>query len=189
MHRHLLCALAVICLIFHGCAQGNIVRLSYPEPGSAVSSGTGKRVCVVDFDNKRDRSEIGQRQSGESILGRTLVERWVAQGVAAELSHAGYAVSVVETLAEALAAEPDYIVTGEVEEVWLAESSLTRFTATIRASVSLLNGRGGDITSNNYNCVFSTALLPAYGVPQTLLDEALFELLQPAAQLLTQTMH
>lgn len=188
MHRLIFFTLTAVFLLLSACAQGNVVRLSYPASRAPEAAGNGIRVCVVDFENKRDKIELGLRQNGQIIIGRTMVERWLAEGVAAELARAGYTTVMAETMDGARKLGPDYIVTGDAEEVWLAEPSLTRFTATVRTSITLLDGQGRDITSNNYSSVFSTARLPVHGVPQTLLDEALFEMLQPAVQLLTQAM-
>lgn len=176
-------------LLFAGCA-GNIINLSYPslqKTDSPVALKTST-VCIVDFTNKRGRTAIGKRLNGEELLPRIQVERWLATGLAMELQNAGYTTVMAETLSAALAMNADYIVLGEDEEVWLAETSLTRYTGIIRASISLLDGKGAHITRNGYNSVYSKTVLPVYGVPQTLLDEALAEMLRPAALLLTKTM-
>ncbi|SBV91766.1 conserved exported hypothetical protein [uncultured delta proteobacterium] len=181
----ILCSLLLI-----GCA-GNIVNLSYPPLQKAAAPGAAKNisVCVVDFANKRQESAaIGKRLNDDPILPRTPVERWLATGLALELENAGYTVIMAETLPAALMRGADYIVAGEVEEVWLAEVSYTRFTGTIRASISLLDGKGDHITRNAYNSVYSKTILPIYGVPQSLLDEALAEMLLPAVRLLAKTM-
>ena len=142
----------------------------------------------MDFTNKRNAGVLGERLNGDRILPRTPVERWLATSLAGELEHAGYRVSTAENLAVALAAQPDYIVAGEAEEVWLAETSLTRYTGTIRVSITLLDGQGGRITTNAYNCIYSKTVLPIYGVPQTLLADALQEMLLPAVKLLGSVM-
>lgn len=173
-----------------GCAN-NVVRLSYPGfPSENISHPPpdAMSVYIVDFENKREKSAIGERQRGDQILPRTLVERWIALGVKEELSRAGYQAVVVETLSEALTHVPDYIITGEAEDVWLSEHSFARYIGSVRASISLLDGKGRHITTNSYSSVFSRTVLPVYGVPQSLLDEALFEMLQPAAKLLTRIM-
>jgi hypothetical protein len=190
VNRHRFCIVfTVLCALFlAGCAR-NIVHLSYPSAGEQIPAPTKKsRVCVVDFENLRDKNAIGVRLNGETLLPRTLVERWLALGIAEELGRAGYAVSLAETTADALAEHPDYIVTGEAEEVWIAETSLTRFTGSIRARITLSQGNGLNTTSNSYNSVYSKAVLPVYGVPQTLLGEALSEMLRPAVRLLAQIM-
>ena len=148
----------------------------------------GITVCIVDFENKRPVHAIGERQDGSPILPRVPVERWLATGVAEELKREGYAVLMAETLPDALGKGADYIITGEADEVWLAETSLTRYTGTIRSSITLLDGTGSHVTKNGYNSVYSKTVLPVYGVPQTLLNDALAEMLQPAARLLSKTM-
>lgn len=180
----------LLCLFFlSGCA-GNVVALSYPplqNPLSAPES-SGITVCIVDFENKRAESIIGRRQNGNAILPRTPVERWLAVSLAEELRGAGYAVSMAETLPEAMSKGVQYIIIGDAEEVWLTETSFARYTGTIRTSISLLDGAGCHITRNAYNSVYSKPVLPLYGVPRTLLDEALAEIFHPAARLLSKTM-
>ena len=190
MHYSIFPILVVLyATLLSGCAN-NVVNLSYPPlQGSAIPvTEKSLNVCVVDFTNKRGTGSIGNRQDGEVILPRTPVERWFASGMAAELQHAGFRVTIMETLEEALASGSDYIVTGEVEDVRLVENSLTRFTGHVRSSVTLLDGLGGYVTRNAYNSIYSKAVLPIYGLPQTLLDDALVEMLQPATKLLSQKM-
>ncbi|MDL2210824.1 hypothetical protein LJC26_08500 [Desulfovibrio sp. OttesenSCG-928-O18] len=173
-----------------GCAQNNIVHLSYPPAGgNAIQASRQSRVCVVDFENLRNRYDIGSRLDGTLILPRTAVERWLALGLAAELTRSGYTVVTAETLPEALATGADYIVTGESLEVRLAENSITRFTATVRTNITLMQGGGAPLTTNGYNSVFSRTIISINrSVPQTLLDEALAEMLHPATELLTKIM-
>jgi len=180
-----------VAFILSGCAQSNIVHLSYPPAdGGGTHPTRQRRVCVVDLENLRPKHEIGSRLNGEPLLPRTPVERWMALGLAEELRRAGYSVTMAETMDDALRSGADYIVTGEALEVRLTESSLTRFTATVRANITLLDGRGNLITSNGYNSVFSRTVLPVMyrRVPQTLLDEALVEMLHPAVELLVKMM-
>lgn len=182
--------LFLLCLCgIPGCT-GNVVTFSYPLIRDDAPAPVLKNisVCIVDFANQWETAAIGERLDGSPILPRTPVGRWLAASLAAELAHAGYTVSVAESFSDARAKGADYIVTGEAEEVWLAETSLTRFTGTIRASISLLDAEGNRITRNGYSSVYSKSVLPIYGVPQTLLDEALAEMLHPAARLLCTTM-
>lgn len=176
-------ALCLVC----GCAQSNIIQLAYPDRAATAAPASKKsRVCVVDFENKRESGAIGVRQSGKQLLPRTPVERWLASSMAEELVRAGYETVLAETMEDALAANADYIVEGEALEVWLAETSHTRFTGSVRLSIALFDGHGAYITKNSYSSVYSKTVLPIYGVPQTLLNEALAEILQPAVQLLSQ---
>ena len=190
MHPFGFIAALVLCVFALSGCGGNIIPLSYPtlRDASYGVAETGATVCIVDFENKRDGHAVGQRQDGTAILPRTPVERWLASGLAEELSRLGHAVTMAETIQQALAARADYIVSGEAEEVWLAETSLTRYTGTIRVSISLFDSGGGHITRNGYNSVHSKTVLPVYGVPRTLLDDALVEILRPAANLLHKTM-
>ena len=172
-----------------GCTN-NVVTLSYPLAHDALSPDNTRNisVCIVDFSNNRKESAVGKQQNNTQLLPRTPVERWLATGLALELQHAGFQILMAESLPEAIARKADYIVTGESEEVWLMETSITRYTGVVRASISLLDGVGNHITRNAYSSVYSKAVLPIYGVPQTLLDDALVEMLQPAVDLLAKTM-
>ena len=177
--------ISLFSLLLLGCAS-NIVSLSYPslQPTDIPYPSRAISVCVVDFTNKRPEAAIGKRQNGEKLLPRTPVERWLATGLAIELQQAGFHMMMAETEAEAIAMNADYLVTGESEEVWLTETSITRYTGIIRSSISLHDGKGTHITRNAYNSVYSKTVLPLYATPQTLLDDALVEMLQPVVALL-----
>ena len=186
MKRHYFSFLFVfiIACTLTGCAQ-NIVALSYPSlPQSISTQQQNISVCIVDFENKRGKSAIGVMQDGRELLPRTPVERWLASSIAEELKQKGFSISMAETLSEAIQAKPDYILFGEAEEVWICESSFARYTGTVRSSVSLLHGNGEHITKNSYSSVFSKTALPMSGIPKKLLDDALFEMFQPAVKLL-----
>lgn len=181
-------AVLVAAFFFAACAPKNVVHLGYPEAEAPAQAAGKARVYIVDFDDKRENGAVGERLNGEKILPRTSVARWLAASLAEELRRAGYAAVVTESMEQAVGQRPDFIVTGEIEEVRLTETSITRYTGAIRASVTLRAGNGEIVTKNSYSSVYSKAVLPIYGVPQTLLDEALAEMLQPASRLLVRTM-
>ena len=174
----------LLCVFSLAGCTGNVVNISFPSLQEEPSPETARNilVCVVDFKNKRGVSAVGKRKNGESLQPRMPVERWMMLGLARELIRSGFHVNTVETMDQALASGAKYIITGEAEEAWLEETSLTRYTASIRASLTLHGGTGVFITRNAYNSVYSTAFLPVYGPPQDLMDKAFLEMLHPAVR-------
>ena len=169
-------------LLLPGCAQ-NVVSLDYPPPKEAVVPNAGaSTLCVVQFADKRTQLAIGQRRDGGDFQPRTDVASWVSRAMADELAQVGLSVTYAENMAAAMASHPRYIVTGIINEIWLTENSLTRYTSAMHVTIALLRGEGSHITKNNYQSTFSQTVMPTSDVPQTMLSEGLVDLLRPAAR-------
>ncbi len=180
LFRALPCLL--LALFLSGCAQ-NVVSLNYPAPKDTVIAKAGATtVCVVEFADKRDKMDIGQRRDGGSFQARNNVAAWVSRAMADELALTGLVVTYADTMAAAKASGPKYIVTGVINEIWLTENSLTGYSCSLRVTVSLLRSDGSHITKNNYQSMLSKTVIPTSDVPQTMLSEGLVDLLRPAAR-------
>ena len=182
--RALFAALCVLaCLALGGCATQPVVPMIYPRAETSnLPVLHAPRFIVIDFDNMRTTPAIGTLRDGTTLKPRTLVERWVAEAIAAELRRRGYAAVAVENFAQALATKPDFIVSGDLEEVWIQQASITRYSSSLRMTVALMNGRGKNLTANNYNGTFTQFVLPGIGLPENLLPQALQEMLQSSVR-------
>ncbi len=171
-----------LAVLLSGCAQ-NVVHLVYPAPKEAVTPKAGSpSVCVVLFEDRRGKAEIGERRDGGKFQPRTNVASWISRAMADELAQTGLTVTYADDLSQAKASNPAYILTGVIDEVWLTENSLTRLTCTMRVTLSLLRGNGSYITKNNYHSTFSQTVIPTSDAPQSILSEGLIDLLRPAAR-------
>ncbi len=127
---------AVFALALTGCLAKNDIRLLYDAPGSlTVPSATAPRVTVVQFDDNRGVTDLGQRKDGTAFQSSAGVPGWVTQAFADELARQGVQVSVALSMAQAQVNRPDYIVGGTVEKVWLSEKNLSSYQADIRVQV------------------------------------------------------
>ena len=125
-------------LALTGCLAKNEVRLLYDVEGTkAVPSATAPRVVVVQFEDKRTTAELGLRKDGTPFQTSASVATWATQALADELAARGAQVSVALSMAQAELNQPQYIVTGDVENVKLTEKNLTSYQAEIRLQTRL----------------------------------------------------
>ena len=130
---------ALIPLVFlAACGPSNSVRLMYTPSGAAVLPKPGApRVTVVMFDDKRPRQAIGERQDGSSFMANALVSDWVSRALGEELARLGEQVSYASIMMQARTANPPYIASGVVNEIWIRENGPTSLAATVRLTVTL----------------------------------------------------
>lgn len=177
----LLLMASVACLAITGCAPKNTVRLMYSSAENAALPVPGApQVTVVIFEDKRTKAELGAKKSGELFVANTLVTDWVSRSLADEISRMGPQVSYAMNLPQALAANPDYIVTGNVQEVWVKDTGPTSYSTTIRVSFELKN-RQGKIYGENLTATQERASLPSPTMVESLLSDTLREVLGVAA--------
>ena len=94
----------------------------------------------------------------------------------------------VRTLEQARAANPTYIVTGTITDVWLQEQSATRVQCTIKAKVALSNKKGV-LYSENLSSTQERQFIPSASAIESLLSDTLKDLLVPAAKKIQSQIH
>lgn len=130
-----------------GCLAQNNVRLLYNTSGSsALPVATAPRVAVVVFEDQRGRIDIGTRKDGSPFQPSSSVAEWVSQSLADELARQGAQVSLATSMAQAQAGQPDYIVGGVVERVWLTEKSISNYDAVIRIQTRLYSQKQATVS-------------------------------------------
>lgn len=168
------------------CGPSNNVKLIYtPGPSSVLPQPEAPRVTVVMFDDQRSKQTIGERKDGSAFTPSSLIADWVARSLGDELGRQGSQVSYATTMGQAKAANPEYLVSGVVREVWITENSPTSLTATIRVSVTVSNKKGV-IYSENLSSSQERQTLPLSSVADKLLSDTLRDLLVPAAKKIQQ---
>lgn len=173
---------AVLCVLaLAGCMPKDTVRLMYaPVTPTVLPAPTAPRVAVVLFEDKRGKEEIGVRRNGSKFLPGSPVAEWVSRSLADEISRMGPQVSYAPSMQLAQSARPDYIVTGQVEEVWIKESSPATYNATVRVSFTLAK-RQGAVYSQNLSSTQDKTGLPGSDMVENLLTDTLREVLGVAA--------
>ena len=135
--------------VLTGCLAQNNIRLLYNASGaSALPVATAPRVAVVVFEDQRGRLDIGVRKDGSPFQPSSSVAEWVSQSLADALARQGAQVSLATSMTQAQAGQPDYIVGGVVERVWLTEQSMSKYDAVIRIQTRLYSQKQGVVTKN-----------------------------------------
>ena len=135
--------------VLTGCLAQNNIRLLYNASGaSALPVATAPRVAVVVFEDQRGRLDIGVRKDGSPFQPSSSVAEWVSQSLADELARQGAQGSLATSMTQAQAGQPDYIVGGVVERVWLTEQSMSKYDAVIRIQTRLYSQKQGVVTKN-----------------------------------------
>ena len=167
--------------VLTGCMAQNNVRLLYNTSGSSVLPvSTAPRVTVVVFGDQRGRIDIGTRKDGSPFQPGSSVAEWVSQSLADELARQGAQVSVASSMAQAQAGQPDYIVGGVVERVWLTEKSLSTYNAVIRIQTRLYSQKQAAVTKSFASQQEKTGI-PGSALPEETLSGTLADVLGNAA--------
>ena len=169
-------------LALTGClAKNNDVRLLYDtQVPQAVPAATAPRIVVVQFEDKRTSADLGVRKDGTAFQSSTSVSGWVTQALADELAARGAQVSVALSMAQAQMNQPQYIVTGTVENAQLVEKSLTTCQAAIRLQTHLYSSTQSTVT-RSFSSQFEKTGIPGAKLGEATLSGALAEALGNAA--------
>lgn len=175
------CLLLLCMFALTACGPGNSVRLlpSPPISESALPAPTAPSISVVNFTDKRaDPYSIGVRRDGSAFTTQGNVPQWMSRALADQLARDGMRVTYAYDTSEARRGNPDYLVTGIIDDVWLKESSAMELSANMRVIVTLAN-RKGRLWSETSTTTQTRASLPSGSSADNLLAETLRELLKP----------
>ncbi len=172
---------ALMLLALAGCGPQNTVNLKYvPLEGTVLPAPNAPRLTVVLFEDARGKTDLGVKGDGTPFTASGDVAEWISRSLADEISRMGPQVSYAKTLKEAQAAQPDFIVTGTVREVWIAEVNPTTYSTAIRFTFNLSN-KSGRIYGENLSSHQERAGLPTASFVDDALSATLREVLGVAA--------
>lgn len=166
------------------CGPGNSVRLLPAPPLEAASlpAPNAPSVCIVNFgDNRMDPAAVGVRRDGSSFTTTGDVALWISRSLADELARKGFRVTFAMAASQAKSANPDYIVTGVVQEVWLKEASATEMSVQMRMDCTLAN-RKGKLWTESCSTSQTKTSLPSGSFADNLLLDTMRDLIGPVAQ-------
>lgn len=189
MRKLLFLLTGLILLTLAACGPGNTVRLMPPPPlqASTLPAPNAPSVCVVNFsDNRVDPHAIGVRRDGSYFRTSGDVPLWISRALADDLARQGFRVTFSMTANQAKSSNPDYLVTGIIQEVWLKEMSATEMSAQMRMECSLAS-RKGRLWSESCNTSQTKNGLPSSSFADNLLLDTMKDLVMPAAQKIYQT--
>ena len=181
LHLSAVAGLLLIISLTSACGPSSTVRLLYrPTDASLIPSPAAPAVSVVQFKDVRTNSYVGVRKDNSPFIPNGQVPEWVSRSLAEELNRQGLRVSYATSLELARAAQPDYILTGELQEVWIRESSSTDIAASVKALVSV-TGHKGRLISEQMTSSQAKQGLPSSSNAEELLYNTVQELVQTAA--------
>jgi len=188
--KHLRIVLCVSLLaLLAACGPSNNVRLLPPPPldASVLPSPNAPRVTVVTFEDKRmDQSVIGTRRDNSAFVTTDNVSQWISKALADELARNGMQVSYSISVNEVRKGNPDFLVTGQIDEANIRETSTTDMATSLRANYVLAN-RQARIMRESLNASQSRTGLPSGSAADNLMLETLRDLVKPMAQKIVQT--
>ena len=134
----LLCALCCTALLT-ACGPSNTIMLVSPSEISPANSAEPS-IALVKFEDKRGKNTLGTRLDKSHFFSADPVTEWFSKTLADGLNKAGMNVVYVHSVAEAMKHNPKYLITGDLDELWMVENSRTSMTAKIRAHFTLAKG-------------------------------------------------
>ena len=163
------------------CGPSSTVRLLYrPADAPQIPASTAPSISVVQLKDARPNSYIGVRRDNTPFIPNGTVPDWMTKSLADELTRQGLRVTYAQTLEAARLAQPQYILTGELQEVWIRENSSTDVSASIRAFISV-TGHKGRLFNEGVTASLSKQGLPGSTVAEDLLYNTAQELVQSIA--------
>ena len=144
-------------------------------------------MTVVMFEDKRmDQTTLGQRRDKSAFVTGDNVPQWISKALADELARNGLQISYSGSVTEARKGNPDYLVTGQVDEAWIAETSSTDMNTSLRVNYVLAN-RQARLVRESLNASQSRTGLPSGSAADNLMLETLRDLVKPMARKIVQT--
>ena len=179
--------LVLLAFLATACGPANSVRLLPPpfQEGAVLPGPKAPRVTVVAFDDKRQDMFIGSRRDNTAFVTNDSVTQWISKALADELARNGLQVSYSDSVNQARAGNPDYLVTGDVDQVWLREKSATDLSTQMRVNYSVAN-RQSRIYKETLNASQSRTVMPTGSAADTIMLDTLRELIKPMAQKIVQ---
>ena len=180
--------LVLLAFLATACGPANSVRLLPPpfQEGAVLPGPKAPRVTVVAFEDKRqDMTVIGSRRDNTAFVTNDSVTQWISKALADELARNGLQVSYADSVNQARAGNPDYLVTGDVDQVWLREKSATDLSTQMRVNYSVAN-RQSRIYRETLNASQSRTVMPTGSAADTIMLDTLRELIKPMAQKIVQ---
>ena len=173
--------LAALCAL-SACSPGSTVRLLHrPADTPQIPASTAPSIAVVQLKDGRTNSYIGVRRDNSPFIPNDAVSEWVTRSLADALGRQGLRVTYAQTLEAARASQPQYILQGELQELWIREHSSTDMSASVKTFLSV-TGHKGRLFNEGVSSSLSKQGLPAKSAAEELLYNTVQDLVQSVAQ-------
>jgi hypothetical protein len=134
----------------------------------------------MQLKDSRPNPYIGTRHDNTPFIPNGSPPEWVTRSLADALVRQGMRVTYATDLETARASQPQYILTGELQEVWIRESSRLDRSASVKAFVSI-SGQKGKVLNEGVTASLSRTGAPTGSAAEELLYNTLQELVQIVA--------
>jgi len=173
--------LLAVLFALSACGPGSTVRLLYrPADAPQIPASTAPSISVVQLKDARSNSYIGVRRDNTPFIPNDAVPEWVTRSLADEFTRQGLRVTYAQNLEAARASQPQYILMGELHEVWIRESSRTDISASVKASISV-TGHRGRLINEGVTSSLGRQGLPGSSAAEELLYNTVQDLVQSVA--------
>ena len=189
MRIAMLFCLALSAILIAACGPGNTVRLlpAPPLPAATIPAPNAPSISIVNFKDERiDPHAIGARRDGTAFTTTGDVAAWVSRALADELARKGFRVTYATSASQARNSNPDFLVTGIVNEIWLREASATEMNTQMRINCTLAN-RKGKLWTESCNSSQVRTGLPSTSAADNLLLDTLRDMLKPVVDKIVQS--
>ncbi|MBO4335405.1 MAG: hypothetical protein J5846_06180 [Desulfovibrio sp.] len=175
--------------LLSACGPGNeISLLAIEQPAvSVLPKPNAPTVTVVEFKDSRDDTfAIGKRRDLSAFTTSESPTLWLSHALADAIARHGLAVSYAKNFEQARKGNPDYIVTGKLQRLWLKEASATYLEAIIEAQFTLAN-REKHLMRENNKAQQSRSWPASSSQTEVMLRDTLRDLIEPMADTFANT--
>jgi hypothetical protein len=151
-----------------GCGGKNTVDLRYKPAGINVAP-CAKAISVVELEDKREQTAVGETKDGDLFFGKTSVTEWVSKALYDELAKSGCRVEFHEKEYDF---DTDYTLIGEIEELFVKQNSLTDYSASMRLKLNV-KADGQKVFGKSFATTYSKTAVVSPGVNSKVLTELL----------------
>jgi len=163
------------------CSPSSTVQLLHrPVDAPQIPASTAPSISVVQLKDVRPNSTIGVRRDNTSFIPSDSAPEWVTRSLADAFTRLGMRVTYAHSLEAARASQPQYILTGELRELWIRESSITEMSASVQAFISV-TGQSGRLVNESLRSSLSRQGVPSSSAAEELLYNTVQELVQSVA--------
>ena len=169
-------------VLLTACGPSNSIHLlSVPPPDvSVLPKPNAPSVAVVEFVDAREQKSIGVRRDLSAFVTQDSPTNWISHALADQLTQHGLAVSYAQSFEHAKRANPDYIVSGKLKQVWLKELSATSLETKIEAEYHLASPAKRIVNENN-KAAETRAGLPSHSAAEELLRNTMHDFVEAMA--------
>jgi uncharacterized lipoprotein YajG len=126
------------------CGPSNTVRLlNRPADAPLIPSSTAPGISVVQLNDARTGTDIGVRHDKTPFTPGGQPHDWVTNSLADALARQGLRVTYAKDIEAARSSpQPQYTLTGELQEMWIRESSRTELSASVKVFITVAGPKG-----------------------------------------------